>query len=85
MKTVNFPYLQVSLHINDNREVIGFQELPTVYPCSSSVENHNNLLDKLRGETPRKNLKVLRYDHTCSGKEWHACPELKVWWIQDFA
>lgn len=85
MKTVNFPDLQVSLQINDNREVIGFEQLPTVYPCSSSVENHNNLLDKLRGEAPRENLQFLRYSYADSGKEWHACPELKVWWIEDFA
>lgn len=85
MKTINFSTLGLSFQITDTREVVGYKEIGTVYPSQHSMESHEKELDSLRGDTPRKDLTILRYSQNSRGKEWYVCPELKVWWLEDMA
>lgn len=84
LHTVSYPQLDIQFQYDEQRNVVGFDKIGSVWCSRSSIDAHNEEMQKFADERNGGDIgRIVRYDSY--GKiEWYAAPDLKVFWSSDW-
>jgi|11_taG_2_1085331.scaffolds.fasta_scaffold05553_4 hypothetical protein len=82
MKTIN--YATFEIQVTDKNEVVGYENLGTVFASRGSWEILKEKLDNLAEQRGVNDRPAFRFFSTSSGVEGYCIPALKVFWKEDF-